>query len=453
MLGFAILMMGMQTMSGAVEPLRENEMFINMLTMFSNPLTGILVGIVFTAVIQSASAAVGVLQALSVTGILTFASAYPIILGIGVGAACPVLISSIGASKNGRRTALIYLLNDLFGLIFWAIAFYSINAVVHFPFTDMVMTPVTIVFVNTVFRMATVCILFPFIPKLEKLVCYLVKDTPEEKEDEADFELLDERLVTYPALAIGQCHRVMAGMAKKARKNVNRAMNLLNEYQQDKFDKVQRKEDLIDKYETKLGAYLMKLTKQEMTSTQSRQVSLYLSTISDFERIGDHAAFIAYLSNEMNEKHTVFSEEAKNELNVVMEAVREIINVTCRVFINEDEEEAKRVAPLGVVITRLCDDLKHNHVRRLSSGICGLEEGTVFNDILNSFTRIASHCASAMTALMKAEEADSDIHIHNSKVYAGEGMEYYSYYSEYSQKYDIGKNNGRVRSMEPEEIE
>lgn len=453
MLGFAILMMGMQTMSGAVEPLRENEMFINMLTMFSNPLTGILIGIVFTAVIQSASAAVGVLQALSVTGILTFASAYPIILGIGVGAACPVLISSIGASKNGRRTALIYLLNDLFGLIFWAIAFYSINAVVHFPFTDMVMTPVTIAFVNTVFRMATVCILFPFIPKLEKLVCYLVKDTPEEKEDEADFELLDERLVTYPALAIGQCHRVMAGMAKKARKNVNRAMNLLNEYQQDKFDKVQRKEDLIDKYETKLGAYLMKLTKQEMTSTQSRQVSLYLSTISDFERIGDHAAFIAYLSNEMNEKHTVFSEEAKNELNVVMEAVREIINVTCRVFINEDEEEAKRVAPLGVVITRLCDDLKHNHVRRLSSGICGLEEGTVFTDILNSFTRIASHCASAMTALMKAEEADSDIHIHNSKVYAGEGMEYYSYYSEYSQKYDIGKNNGRVRSMEPEEIE
>ena len=453
MLGFAILMMGMQTMSGAVEPLRENEMFINMLTMFSNPLTGILVGIVFTAVIQSESAAVCVLQALSVTGILTFASAYPIILGIGVGAACPVLISSIGASKNGRRTALIYLLNDLFGLIFWAIAFYSINAVVHFPFTDMVMTPVTIAFVNTVFRMATVCILFPFIPKLEKLVCYLVKDTPEEKEDEADFELLDERLVTYPALAIGQCHRVMAGMAKKARKNVNRAMNLLNEYQQDKFDKVQRKEDLIDKYETKLGAYLMKLTKQEMTSTQSRQVSLYLSTISDFERIGDHVAFIAYLSNEMNEKHTVFSEEAKNELNVVMEAVREIINVTCRVFINEDEEEAKRVAPLGVVITRLCDDLKHNHVRRLSSGICGLEEGTVFTDILNSFTRIASHCASAMTALMKAEEADSDIHIHNSKVYAGEGMEYYSYYSEYSQKYDIGKNNGRVRSMEPEEIE
>lgn len=453
LLGFAILMMGMQTMSAAVEPLRENELFVSMLTMFSNPLAGILVGIVFTAVIQSASAAVGVLQALSVTGILTFSSAFPIVLGIGVGAACPVLVSSIGASKNGRRTALIYLINDMIGLVFWGVVFYTVNAAVHFRFMDMVMTPVAVAFINTIFRVATVCVLFPFIPKLEKLVCWLVKDTQEEKEDEADFELLDERLVTYPALAIGQCHRVMAGMAKKVRKNVNRAMNLLNEYQQDKFDKVQRKEDLIDKYETKLGVYLMKLTKQEMTSTQTRQVSLYLSTISDFERMGDHAAYIAYMSEEMNENHTGFSEEARDELNVVMDAVREIINITCRVFMNDDKEEAKKVAPLGVVITNLCDDLKHDHVKRLSSGVCGMEEGTVFTDILNSFTRIAAHCASAMTALMKAGENDTDIHIHNSKVYAGEGTEYYSYFTEYTGKYDIRKKDGRARSMEPEEVE
>lgn len=446
MLGFAILMMGMQTMSGAVEPLRENEIFVNMLTMFSNPLAGILVGIVFTAVLQSASASVGVLQALSVTGILTFSSAFPIVLGIGVGAACPVLISSIGASKNGKRTALIYLLNDLIGLIFWSVVFYTVNAFVHFRFMDMVMTPVAVAFVNTIFRVATVCVLFPFIPRLEKLVCWLVKDTREDREDEADFELLDERLVTYPALAIGQCHRVMSGMAKKVRNNVNRAMNLLNDYHQNKFEKVQRKEDLIDKYETKLGSYLVKLTKQEMTSVQTRQVSLYLSTISDFERIGDHAAYIAYMSDEMNEKHTGFSAEARNELNVVMDAVREIIDVTCRVFMDDDKEGAKKVAPLGVVITNLCDDLKHNHVKRLSSGVCGMEEGTVFTDILNSFTRIAAHCASAMTALTKAAEEDSDIHIHNSRVYAGDGMEYYSYFTEYSQKYEIGAKSGSVKS-------
>lgn len=273
MLGFAILMTGMQTMSGAVSPLKDSPTFTNTLTMFSNPLIGILVGIAFTAVLQSASATVGVLQALSVTGILTFSSAFPIVLGIGVGAACPVLISAIGANKNGKRTALVYLINDLFGLILWSVIFYTVNAVVHFGFMDMIMSPVAIALLNTVFRVATVCVLFPFIPKIEQLVCWLVKDSAEELEDEADFDLLEERLLNYPALAIGQCHRAMSGMARKLRKNVNCAMNLLNEYQQDKFDKVQRKENLIDKYESRLGEYLMKLTKHEMNSAQTRQAS------------------------------------------------------------------------------------------------------------------------------------------------------------------------------------
>ena len=453
MLGFAILMTGMQTMSGAVEPLRENEFFISMLTMFSNPLMGILVGIAFTAVLQSASAAVGVLQALSVTGLLTFASAFPIVLGIGVGAACPVLISGIGANKNGKRTALIYLLNDLFGMIFWGSVFYAANAVLHFGFMDRTMTPVSIAFINTVFRAATVCVLFPFIPRLEKLVCMLVKDTEEELEEEADLELLDERLVNYPAVAMGQCQRVISGMAKKVRKNVNRAMNLLNDYQQNRFDKVQSKEDLIDKYETRLGAYLMRLTKKEMTTAQTRQMSLYLSTISDFERIGDHAAYIAYMSKEMQERRMSFSKEALDELNVVMGAVREIINITARAFMDENQDEADKVTPLGVVITNLCDELKHNHVTRLGSGACGLEQGTIFNDILNSFTRIAAHCASITSAMRKAKEADADIHIHDSKVYAGEGMVYYSHFTDYTQKYNLGNPDSHVKSMEAEEVQ
>lgn len=452
MLGFAILMMGMQTMSGAVEPLRENEIFTSMLTMFSNPLMGILVGIVFTAVLQSASAAVGVLQALSVTGILTFASAFPIVLGIGVGAACPVLISSIGANKNGKRTALIYLLNDLFGMIFWGSVFYMANGFLHFGFMDQIMTPVSIAFVNTVFRVATVCVLFPFIPRLEKLVCILVKDTKEDLEEEADLELLEDRLVSYPALAMGQCQRVISGMAKKVRKNVNRAMNLLNDYQQDHFEKVRRKEDLIDKYETRLGSYLMRLTKKELTTAQSRQMSLYLSTISDFERIGDHAAYIAYMSREMQESRMSFSKEAMDELNVVMEAVREIMNITAKAFMDGNLDEASKVAPLGVVITNLCDELKHNHVIRLGNGICGLEQGTIFNDILNSFTRIAAHCASIMSAMQKTDEKDEDMHIHDSRVYAGEGMTYYSHFTKYSQKYDLGNQSSHVKSMEAEEV-
>ena len=453
MLGFAILMTGMQTMSGAVSPLKESPAFTDMLTMFSNPLIGILVGIAFTAVLQSASATVGVLQALSVTGILTFSSAFPIVLGIGVGAACPVLISAIGANKNGKRTALVYLINDLFGLILWSVIFYTVNAVVHFGFMDMIMTPVAIALLNTVFRVATVCVLFPFIPKIEKLVCWLVKDSAEELEDEADFDLLEERLLNYPALAIGQCHRAMSGMAKKLRKNVNRAMNLLNEYQQDKFDKVQRKENLIDKYESRLGEYLMKLTKHEMNSAQTRQASLYLHTINDFERIGDHASYIAYMSSEMHDNHTNFSQEAWDELNVVMEAVREEINLTCRAFLNDDKEMAQRVAPLGMIITSLCNELKMHHVERLSNGNCGLEEGTVYTDILNSFNRIAAHCASAMVALLKSGDENPDMHIHDSKIYPSDSVEYYTYFKEYRQKYEIVKNEEHMRSMEPEEVE
>ena len=453
MLGFAILMTGMQTMSGAVSPLKDSPTFTNMLTMFSNPLIGILVGIAFTAVLQSASATVGVLQALSVTGILTFSSAFPIVLGIGVGAACPVLISAIGANKNGKRTALVYLINDLFGLILWSIIFYTVNAIVHFGFMDMIMTPVSIALLNTVFRVATVCVLFPFIPKIEKLVCWLVKDSAEELEDEADFDLLEERLLNYPALAIGQCHRAMSGMARKLRKNVNRAMNLLNEYQQDKFDKVQRKENLIDKYESRLGDYLMKLTKHEMNSAQTKQASLYLHTINDFERIGDHASYIAYMSCEMHDNHTNFSQEAWDELNVVMEAVREEINLTCRAFLNDDKEMAQRVAPLGMIITSLCNELKMHHVERLSNGKCGLEEGTVYTDILNSFNRIAAHCASAMVALLKSGDENPDMHIHDSKIYPSDSVEYYTYFKEYRQKYEIVKNEEHMRSMEPEEVE
>ena len=453
MLGFAILMTGMQMMSGAVSPLRESPVFIKMLTMFSNPIAGILVGIAFTAVLQSASATVGVLQALSVTGILTFASAFPIVLGIGVGAACPVLISAVGANKNGKRTALVYLINDLFGLILWSVVFYTANAIVHFTFMDMTMTPVAIALLNTVFRLATVIVLFPFIPKVEKLVCWLVKDNQEDLEDEADFDLLEERLLKYPALAIAQCHRVMNGMSKKLRKNVNRAMNLLNDYQQDKYDKVQRKEDLIDKYESRLGEYLIQLTKREMNTAQTRQASLYLHTINDFERIGDHASYIAHMSSEMHDNHTNFSQEAWDELNIVMEAVREDINITCNAFMKDDKEMAQRVAPLGAVITGLCDVLKMRHAERLSQGKCGLEEGTVFSDILNSFCRIATHCASAMVALMKSDETGSDIHIHDSKIYPTSSTEYYEYFKEYGQKYDIGSQEGHMLSMEPEEVE
>lgn len=452
LLGFAILMTGMQMMSGAVSPLKESAAFTSMLTMFSNPFLGILVGILFTAVLQSASATIGILQAFSVNGMLNFSSAFPIILGIGVGAACPVLISSISANRNGKRTALVYLINDTFGLILWSILFYGLNAVLHFSFVDMTMTPVTIALLNTFIRSVTITTLFPFISKVEKLVCIIIKDNPEELEDESDFDLLEERMIQYPALALAQCQRVMNGMAKTLRKNLNRSMNLLNDYQKDKFEKVQRKENLIDKYESKLGEYLIRITRHGMNTAQAKQASIYLHTINDFERIGDYASYIAHISNEMNDNRIMFSDMAREELNIVIEAMREDINITCNSFINEDMEEAKKVVPLGMVITNMCNELRMLHVERLSNGGCGLEQGTIFTDILNSFNHIASHCASATDAWVKSRDRDVDIHVHNSRIYPSDTKEYFQYLEEYRNKYDI-RNAERVVSMEAEEVE
>lgn len=439
MLGFSILMFGMQSMSGAVSPLKENPHFVNMLTMFSNPFMGILVGIAFTAVLQSASASIGILQALSVTGAITFASAFPITLGIGVGAACPVLLSSIGTNKNGKRTALIYLMNDLFGMIFWAVIFYSVNAIVRFDFMDMTMSPIAIAILNTVFRLATVVILFPFIKWIEKLVFALVKDTEEDKEEQADFDLLEERFLKYPALAIGQSHTAMNGMAKKARKNIVRAMGLFDNYTEDRYNKVQEKENLIDKYEDKLGTYLMQLTGRDMTENQSKQVSIFLHTISDFERLGDHAVNLSKSANELYEKKISFSDEANNELFVLSSAVREILEITVNAFTDDDMDLALRVEPLRELINVLCNELKSRHITRLRNGKCELKQGFAFNNILTDFERIGAHCSNVAVALLESEAEDFDTHEYQKSIREMSNTMYRQLFEAYEMKYDINK--------------
>ena len=439
MLGFSILMFGMQTMSGAVSPLKENPHFVNMLTMFSNPFMGILVGIAFTAVLQSASASIGILQALSVTGAISFASAFPITLGLGVGAACPVLLSSIGTNKNGKRTALIYLMNDLFGMIFWSIAFYSVNAIVHFQFMDMTMTPIAIAMLNTVFRLATVIILFPFIKWIEKLVFMLVKDTEEDREEQADFDLLEERFLNYPALAIGQSHTAMNGMAKKARKNILRAMGLIDNYSEERYNKVQEKENLIDKYEDKLGTYLMQLTGRDMTEMQSKLVSIFLHTISDFERLGDHAVNLSRSANELYEKKISFSDEATYELSVLGGAVKEILEITVDAFSNDDVEEAIKVEPLRELINVLCNELKSRHIVRLRNGKCELKQGFAFNNILTDFERIGAHCSNVAVALLESEAEDFDTHEYQKSIREMNNEMYTELFEAYELKYDINK--------------
>jgi phosphate:Na+ symporter len=437
MLGFAILMVGMQTMSGAVSPLKENEHFVSAFSMFSNPFMGILVGILFTAVLQSASASVGILQALSMTGSITFATAFPITLGIGVGAACPVLLSSIGTNKNGKRTAIVYLLNDLFGLVIWGSIFYAVNAAIPFPYMDMTMSPVRIALLNTVFRAATVLVLSPFIKWIEKLVFWLIKDTEEDLEDQADFNLLEERFLAYPPLAIEQSHMAMNGMAKKARKNIQRAMDLLEDFTPDKFQKVQEKENMIDKYEDKLGTFLMQLTARQLTGAQTKEISKFLHTITDFERLGDHAVNISEVAAEIQSKKVVFSEEAEYELNVLKSAVCEIVDITVNAFCEDDLASASQVEPLREWIGILCDELKLRHVTRLSSGKCKIEQGFAFNDLLTNLERIAAHCSNVAVAMIELEAAGFDTHQYLKSVRELHGEEYTGMLESYEQKYDI----------------
>ena len=455
MLGFAILMVGMQQMSGAVAPLKESEAFTSALTMFANPVLGILLGIGMTAILQSASASIGILQALSVTGALQFATAFPIILGVGVGAACPVLISSIGANKNGQRTALVYLLDDVFGMVMWAVGFYAANAVLHFSFMQMTVSPVIIAAVNSIFRIVTVCILFPFIRKIEQLVTTLIKDSPEDLEDiadTADFDLLEERLLVSPALALSASNRVIIGMSKKVRKNVGRSLNLIQEFTPKRFEKVQRKEDLIDKYESKVGDYLMVLTKKEMDSQMTRQVTMDLRAIGDLERIGDYASNIARVTNEINDENIKFSEDAMRDLNILIEAERDIVNSTMKSFQEHDLQIAIRIKPFSAAIANLCEILKARHLGRLSRGECDMKQGAVYEELLTCFERIASHCVAISGNVRREYQDHPDYHVHSSRARELTEEEYQAIYNEYLAKYDVISTVERPISMEPETV-
>ncbi|MBR1391554.1 MAG: Na/Pi cotransporter family protein [Lachnospiraceae bacterium] len=447
MLGFAILMVGMQTMSSSVSSLKDNVYFQNVFTMFSNPFMGILVGILFTAILQSASASVGILQALSMTGAITFATAFPITLGIGVGAACPVLLSSMGTNKNGKRTALIYLLNDSLGMVIWGGIFYLAHAIVHFDFITTTMTPVRIALLNTVYRTLTVLVLAPFIRQIEKLVFRLIKDSPEDMEEQADFDLLEERFIAYPALALEQSHLAMNGMAKKSRKNIFRALSLFVSFSPEKYQKVQEKEALIDKYEDKLGTYLMQLTVREMTEQQSKQASKLLHTISDFERLSDHAVNLSYAAQELYEKKLSFSDEAKYELDVLTSAVKEVVDLTVNAFVNDNLSLATQVEPLRECITALCNELKLRHVSRLSHGKCKLEQGFAFNDVLTNLDRIAAHCSNIAVALIELEAADFDTHEYLKSIRELKNAAYTASLEAYEQKYDInGFKKGKKKA-------
>ena len=436
LLGFAVLMYGMSAMSGAVSPLRESEAFIRILTSFSNPILGILVGLAFTSVLQSASAAVGILQALAITGAVTFEVALPIVMGIAIGAAVPVLLSALGANLNGKRTAFIYLLIDVLGVLIWALLFYGANAIIHFTFLDAVMSSVSIALMNTLFRLATVIVLLPCIGLMERMVELLFPDDGSAAEEQ-EMDRLEERFLQHPALSIEQSRLVTNSMAERAEGNLLMAVGLRNRWSDKDFRMVGETESVIDRYEDKLGTYLMKITSKSLSQSQSEEVSKYLHTISDFERISDHALNISEAAKEIHDKDLQFSPEACHELDVIESAVREILSIAVGAFVENDPQRAARVEPLEEIIDGLCDEMKSHHVDRLQSGSCTLNQGFVFNDLLTNYERVADHCSNIAVAIIELESDSFDTHEYLNSVRAMKSHSFARYYEEYQQKYHL----------------
>ncbi len=437
MLGFAVLMTGMSTMSAAVSPLRSNPAFIQIMTTLTNPLLGTLFGIAFAALLQSASAAVGVLQALSTTGAIGFGAAFPMVLGIGVGASAPVLLAAIGANKNGQRTSFLYLLIAVGGMILGFAGFYGANAILHFQFAHMTMDPFAIAITNTVYRAVTMTLMLPVCGGLEKLIFRLLPDTQADQESTAEFDLLEDRFLSNPDVAYEQSMIVMNGMAKKARKNVDRALRLLEDFSPDGYRKVGELEQTLNKYEDKLGSYLIKLTGAGVSEEQGQIINKALQAISDFEKLSDYALDIADTAKAMAEAKLTFSLVATDELTVGGTAIEEMVEITVRGFIENDAKEIKRVFPLKELVAMNCNEIKKRHVLRLRSGECHTQQGLALYDLLNDMLHIADHCASLALDIIKMDEKEFNLHRFLRRYQEEIENEYSDLLHQYEVKYSI----------------
>ncbi|MFG6327829.1 MAG: Na/Pi cotransporter family protein [Lachnospiraceae bacterium] len=414
LIGFAILMTGMGAMSAAVKPLAEVPEFTNILTVFKNPIFGMIAGAILTAVIQSSSASVGILQALCATGVLSFSAALPIIMGQNIGTCVTAIISSIGTGKNARRTALVHLYFNIIGTVLFMILFYLLNAFIHFSFMDSQASEVSIAVVHSVFNILTVLVLFPFAGLLEKLACLTVKDNPENSvkktQMEKDFRALDTRFLDVPGLAIAHSKSVAENMSELSKECLFKAMSLLTGYDEDLALEVSDLEDKVDKYEDELGTYLVKLSSKNLNENDSRMLSELLHCIGDFERISDHAINIQEAAKEMHDKELKFSEKAKTELSVFGQAVQDIVNLSFKVFKDNDDILATAVEPLEEAIDTLNYEIKNRHVRRLREGKCTIELGFVLSDVLVNYERISDHCSNIAVSLIQIHEDNYETH-------------------------------------------
>ncbi len=435
LMGFAVLMFGMSAMSGSVSNLGKQVWFTNLLTSLSNPLLGILAGAVFTAVLQSASAAVGIVQALSVTGAMSFDAALPLLMGIAIGASVPVLLSALGASTDGKRTALVYLVAEIVSVTVCAAIFYVANAIFRFSFTSQIMNPFSIAFVNTILRLAMVLLLIPFTDLLEALVTALIPKKPEPADEL--FVRLEERFIAHPTLAVEQSRLTINDMALSAREALNEAFGLVTNFNAEGLEHVKKLEDDGDRYEDSLGSYLIRITGQEMTRQQNADVSKYLHSIPEFERVSDHALNIAESAAEIHDKGIVFSANAQHELSVVTAAVKEIMDITTRAFVDNDLDLAIRIEPLKSLIEQLSAEVKMNHVERLQKGQCTIRQGFVLNDLLTYMERVGDHCSNVGVAMIELASDAFETHKYVHDLKNDQSPEFRARYEEYKQTFAL----------------
>ena len=439
-LGFATLMFGMETMSGAVSSLKNVPEFQQMFLMFTNPILGVLVGAVLTGIIQSSSASVGILQALSSTGSVTYAAAIPIIMGQNIGTCVTALISSVGANKNARRAAMVHLYFNIIGVTIFLVGFYGLNTVCHFAFVNTTIEAWGIAVVHSVFNIVATLVLLPFANLLEKLAIFTIPDSPEKE----SFALLDDRLLNTPAVAVERARSATAEMAELARVGVMQAMSLTHEWNDTLAQKVREEETQVDRYEDALGTYLVKLSSRELNHADSQSVNTLLHTISDFERISDHSVNLMESAEEMHTKDIQFSQDARDELQVLEDAVQDILNRTTDAFRKGDLHLASKVEPLEAVVNELVRAIKAHHIARLQAGSCSIEYGFVLDDLLTNYERVCDHCSNVAVAQIEVAQDSFDTHAYLNELRHGndtkESEEFHRRLDRYRERYLFPEN-------------
>ena len=432
-LGFVVLMSGMTMMSDAVGPLKGNPEFAQLLTMFENPILGILAGLVLTAIVQSSSASVGILQALTVTGAITYGAAIPIVMGQNIGTCVTAMLSSLGANKNGKRAAVVHLSFNVIGVVLVSVLFYTINWIVDLAFVDVPVDAWGVALVHTVFKLICVALISPFYKQLAKLSCLIVKDS---KDDHETTTLLDDRLLETPGVAVGRATQVVSTMAELSTKALHDAIALFDEFDGKVADGVRDLEGKVDVLEDAIGSYLIKVSAHTTDSGDTEQVTKLLHIIGDYERISDHAVNIVESCEELRDKKIAFSDEAQREIAVLRAAVKDILDLSYRAFVNNDLDAAADIESLEQVVDDLRDNIKLNHILRLQKSECTIEHGFVLSDILTNFERVSDHCANIGGCVIEIAKYDAlDMHKYNKKKHKSEDFE--RKYKEYSDKYAI----------------